>query len=285
MCLFSHPVIFMSSSFSSFALSFFLLGYRSLFRSILSDSNSKLLFTRSVSQEKTKKPYWEPLKSDQHSAPSLSKIQIEMGATFVSLHFDALASIGILLEELPKTVASLRIQIRPEARSLFCVRLCFGSRLLQPSFLRLVRTYIQEETSLRVRGLSCSRQSMQHILSACIGLDVNETKGKSQIIHQTLRSGMVYSVDGELLVYGDIHEGAQVQATGSITIMGVLSGTAHAGCNGNSNAQIFASTMEHPVLWIDSKHIENQHIVHKRGYSVASLQQNSKANKYAMGDV
>jgi septum formation inhibitor MinC len=76
-----------------------------------------------------------------------------------------------------------------------------------------------------------------------------------------------------------------VQATGSITIMGVLSGTAHAGCSGNSNAQIFASTMEQPLLWINSTHVENQQIVHKRGYSVASLQKKSQANKYTMGDV
>jgi septum site-determining protein MinC len=224
--------------------------------------------------------------SVERSPSPLGKIQIEMRPKSILLHFDADVSLSILLEDLQRVSSSLKEQIRPRARSLFHVRLCFGTRLLHPSFLRLVRIYIQEETDLCVRGLSCSKEAMKTLLSASTGMDVSETAGKSLIVHQTFRSGMMYSVDGELLIYGDVHEGAHVQASGSITVMGVLSGMAHAGASGNRKSSIFASSMEHPVLWVDSQLVSVEQITHKRGYSVATLSKmQKKTAKLVMGEI
>jgi septum site-determining protein MinC len=221
-----------------------------------------------------------------HSPSPLGKIQIEMRPKSILLHFDAHVSLSVLLEDLQRVSSALKEQIGPKARSLFVVRLCFGSRMLHPSFLRLVRTYIQNETKLQVRGLSCSKEAMKNLLSASTGLDVQETSGKSLIVHQTFRSGMMYSVEGELLIYGDVHEGAHVQATGSITVMGVLDGMAHAGSSGNRQASIFASSMENPVLWIDSELLSSDQIKHKRGYSVAALSKSQKTTaKLTMGEL
>ena len=206
------------------------------------------------------------------SQPHLSNmVQIEMRPNVVLLHFDPYASIATLLDDVLPVVETLKEQIRPQARSLFHLRLCFASRTLHPSFLRLVRTYIEQETDIKVRSIACSKDSMRCILRAATGLDIHEAEAKSQIMHQTFRAGMSYSVEGDLLVYGDVHEGAQIQATGSITVMGVLSGKAHAGCTGDKQARIFASSMNEPKLWVDSHLLQAEQMEHKRGYSVASL--------------
>ena len=223
-------------------------------------------------------------KSTQTVSPEkMRSIQVEILPNTILLHFDEFVSIGVLLSDLEQTTSSISTQIQPSSRSLFEIRLCFGERLLHPSLLRLVRSYVQEKTGVQVRGLSCSKDSMKRILSACIGLNIHESKEKSLIVHQTFRSGMMYSVDGELLIYGDVHEGAHIQATGSITIMGVLSGTAHAGASGNIKAKIFASSMEMPKLWIDTNFITEEHIQHKRGYSVVQLVTEAKNNHITMG--
>jgi|GEM_PF-4697911 len=262
----------------------FLLQTISFFRSFTgsSSASSSHRLLKQLSKEKEPVNIPSPEKTDQ---PALSNmVQIEMRPNVVLLHFDAFASIGILLDDLQSVVQALQEQIRPKARSLFHIRLCFASRIIHPSFLRLVRSYIEEETHLKVRGISCSKEAMQCILRAATGLDIHEAEAKSQIMHQTFRSGMMYSVEGELLIYGDVHEGAQVQATGSITVMGVLAGMAHAGCSGDRKARIYASSMMNPKLWIDAKLLSADAIENKRGYSVASLPINKEINSSIGGD-
>ena len=80
------------------------------------------------------------------------------------------------MSDLEQTTSSISTQIQPSSRSLFEIRLCFGERLLHPSLLRIVRSYVQEKTGVQVRGLSCSKDSMKRILSASIGLDIHESK-------------------------------------------------------------------------------------------------------------
>ena len=216
--------------------------------------------------------------------PTLSNmVQVEMRPNVVLLHFDPYASIATLLDEVLPVVETLKEQIRPQARSLFHIRLCFASRILHPSFLRLVRTYIEQETNIKIRSIACSKESMRCILRAATGLDIHEAEAKSQVMHQTFRAGMSYSVEGDLLVYGDVHEGAQIQATGSITVMGVLSGKAHAGCTGDKKARIFASSMNEPKLWVNSHRLQAEQMEHKRGYSVASLSINKKISSTGGG--
>lgn len=259
----------LSLTLPSWTVSFF--RHRLLFRSSVTKQKTTLVYNKGPSPKKQKLPRLG--RSRRMTPEEMKSIQIEMCSNAILLHFDAQVSIKTLLTDLEQVTASLCVQIRPSARSLFGIRLCFGERLLHPSFLRLVRRYIHEQTGLLVRGLSCSKDSMKQILRASIGLDIHENKEKSQIVHQTFRSGMMYSVEGELLVYGDVHEGAHIQSTGSITIMGVLSGTAHAGATGNRTSKIFASSMDTPSLWIDAQMITEKQVEHKRGYSVAQLKQ------------
>ncbi|MBQ7286747.1 MAG: hypothetical protein IJW73_03195 [Candidatus Gastranaerophilales bacterium] len=71
---------------------------------------------------------------------------------------------------------------------------------------------------------------------------VSDTKNTTYI-NQTLRSGQVLEADGNVVIIGDCHPGSEVRALGDITVWGVLSGIAHAGCKGNINAKVRALKM------------------------------------------
>ncbi len=59
-------------------------------------------------------------------------------------------------------------------------------------------------------------------------------------IKQTLRSGQSIDYDGNVVIIGDCKPGSEIIATGDINVWGVISGIAHAGANGDYNANIRA---------------------------------------------
>lgn len=63
-------------------------------------------------------------------------------------------------------------------------------------------------------------------------------------LRQTLRSGQSVSHMGHLVIVGDVNPGAEVIAEGDITVWGALRGIAHAGINGNTQAEIRALRLE-----------------------------------------
>jgi len=62
-------------------------------------------------------------------------------------------------------------------------------------------------------------------------------------IRRTLRSGQSINSDGNIVVIGDVHPGAEIVAAGDITVWGILGGIAHAGAEGNRYARIRALKM------------------------------------------
>lgn len=63
-------------------------------------------------------------------------------------------------------------------------------------------------------------------------------------LRQTLRSGQAVSHKGHLVIIGDVNPGAEVMAEGDITVWGALRGIAHAGINGNAQAEIRALRLQ-----------------------------------------
>lgn len=57
---------------------------------------------------------------------------------------------------------------------------------------------------------------------------------------QTLRSGQTVSFEGNIFIIGDVHPGSEVNATGDVTVWGILGGIVHAGSNGNTEAKVRA---------------------------------------------
>ena len=68
--------------------------------------------------------------------------------------------------------------------------------------------------------------------------------GNSDIVSmRTLRSGQKAHSDGTLLIWGDVHESAEISAAGDIIVLGRLDGVAHAGCYGDRERCIFALSL------------------------------------------
>lgn len=65
----------------------------------------------------------------------------------------------------------------------------------------------------------------------------------TRYVEGTVRSGDTVEYDGNIVVLGDVNAGAVLKAKGSIFVLGTLRGTAHAGCEGDENAYIYALCM------------------------------------------
>lgn len=63
------------------------------------------------------------------------------------------------------------------------------------------------------------------------------------VVCKNIRSGQKVVYDGTLIVFGDVNAGAELVATGHILVLGTLRGVAHAGCQGNKQAIIYATNL------------------------------------------
>ncbi|MDD4263245.1 MAG: septum site-determining protein MinC [Firmicutes bacterium] len=77
-----------------------------------------------------------------------------------------------------------------------------------------------------------------------------EDNQKLYWLERRLRSGEKLSVDGDLVLIGDVNPGAEISAIGNILVWGCLQGVAHAGQSGNENARIMALRLKATQLRI-----------------------------------
>lgn len=63
------------------------------------------------------------------------------------------------------------------------------------------------------------------------------------IVNKNLRSGQTVEHNGDVLILGDVNEGAEVVAAGNIVVMGALRGYAHAGAIGDDSSVVVAKKM------------------------------------------
>lgn len=85
------------------------------------------------------------------------------------------------------------------------------------------------------------------------GEDTRSEDGENTLlVRRTIRSGQRIWYDGNVVIIGDVNPGAEVVCTGDILVLGCLRGVAHAGCNGNVSATVFAFRLEPTQLRIAS---------------------------------
>jgi len=109
-------------------------------------------------------------------------------------------------------------------------------------------------------GLRC--QQDQHKVAEHLNLPLFNDSPKAQkskaanstpakLVKQAVRSGQqVINPEGDLVVFGNVGQGAEVLASGSIHIYGTLYGRALAGINGNTQASISCQRLESELLAI-----------------------------------
>ncbi|GAB6280802.1 MAG: septum site-determining protein MinC [Thermovirga sp.] len=90
--------------------------------------------------------------------------------------------------------------------------------------------------------------------------DAGGRKGRSHgtfhqvlLVEESLRSGRKIEHDGEVIVLGNVNDGAEVIAGGSVVVMGRLRGLAHAGLGREDDAFIVAGQFEANLVRIGSK--------------------------------
>ncbi len=81
----------------------------------------------------------------------------------------------------------------------------------------------------------------------------NYFNAKSIFVTHTLRSGQRVECEGDVVVLGDVNDGAEVIAGGSIAVMGNLRGLVHAGATGRNDVVVAANALVPKQLRISGK--------------------------------
>lgn len=75
-------------------------------------------------------------------------------------------------------------------------------------------------------------------------------EGKTKFIKKTIRGGQLVSYYGNIVIIGDINNGAEVYAGGNIIVLGTIKGQVHAGVGGNKKAIVSAFSLQPEILQI-----------------------------------
>ena len=198
-------------------------------------------------------------------------VRVVLEHSTLCLIFDPYVSTATLIEDLHLSTQFIREDLSPKARSLFHVRLCFGSRKIELSLLNQIRTYIQEQLLLSLYGIECTQDSLCNLTGQLLDIQVELPKSRQSSIHSSIRSGQSLSCEGDIIIYGDVHRGASLETTGNITVMGKVSGSLHAGKDGDRVSSIYALSFDVACVHIAGEYIPSKDFINEDRFSHVGL--------------
>ncbi|MBC1456622.1 septum site-determining protein MinC [Listeria newyorkensis] len=156
-------------------------------------------------------------------------VQIKGTKDGISIFLSDIASIVELEEGLMQHLKEQRKIVSQDQK--LSVQVHIGNRLFTEDEEQSIRTIIQENSAMEVRGFTSNVMSKQ---------DAKKWKEEEQIfsLATVVRSGQVINVPGDLLLVGDVNPGGSIRATGNIFILGNVKGIIHAGFEGDSKAVV-----------------------------------------------
>lgn len=85
--------------------------------------------------------------------------------------------------------------------------------------------------------------------------EINPEKGLSKdlVIHRNVRSGQKLRSEGSVIIWGHVHESAEILAARDIIVLGKLDGIVHAGCYGDRDSIVFALNLSPGQIRIADK--------------------------------
>lgn len=83
-----------------------------------------------------------------------------------------------------------------------------------------------------------------------IGIFNGVNEGKTKFVNKTVRSGQSVIYPGNIVIIGDINNGAEVEASGNIIVLGSIKGRVRAGLGRNRKAIIAAFLLQPEILQI-----------------------------------
>lgn len=164
----------------------------------------------------------------------LQNVTIKGTKEGIALHLNDSCSFDELKRELQtKLRESSHSQVDHQ---LITVKVQLGNRYLTEEQIEELKDIIDKNQHLIVDSIQSNVMTKD---------EVELSRQEHEIISVTgiVRSGQVLKVPGDLLLIGDVNPGGTVMAGGNIFVMGILKGIAHAGCNGNEEAVIAASSL------------------------------------------
>ncbi|WP_010630332.1 septum site-determining protein MinC [Sporolactobacillus vineae] len=161
------------------------------------------------------------------------------------LVLDDTCAFDALLEELKQKLS--QNQTRYREGPTITVKVQAGDRYLKPEQRDELTRVISSFHHLKVAAIESNVMTQK---------EFEEKRVREQLVsvNRVIRSGQVLSIQGNLLLIGDVNPGGTVTATGNIYVFGALRGIACAG-TGDSNPQavIAASIMEPTQLRIGDR--------------------------------
>lgn len=114
----------------------------------------------------------------------------------------------------------------------------------------------EEEEPVEKRNVTIKRAAANNNESGYDHVNLvsrNFFNAKSIFVTHTLRSGQRIECEGDVVILGDVNDGAEVIAGGSIAVMGSLRGLVHAGAMGRSDVVVAANALMPKQLRISGK--------------------------------
>ena len=160
-------------------------------------------------------------------------------------------SLGRLSAEVPVMAGNIGVVLDFQGRHL---SRCF--------ILRLLSEFVWPGNIRVLSWISLDGETMNDLRSmgAATGEPVPEKTGGGEktssgplILYRSLRSGQRVEHDGDILIIGHVNDGAEVVASGSISVWGRLKGIAHAGLDGGEEHTVVAGFFEAAQVRLGSK--------------------------------
>jgi septum site-determining protein MinC len=130
------------------------------------------------------------------------------------------------------------------------VVLDFGARVLSEKTICSILSEFVWPSGVSVAAWITYDASSQEILKRA-GLVTSEPTSEpgagissALVLHRSLRSGQRVEHRGDVIIAGHVNDGAEVLASGNITILGRLNGLVHAGYEGDENTTVVSRSME-----------------------------------------
>lgn len=113
------------------------------------------------------------------------------------------------------------------------------------------------------------------------------------VVTKNIRSGQDITFDGNVIIYGDVKPGSKITAAGFVLVLGRLTGTVHAGAEGDEDAWVAAMCLQPGQLRIagyitrapDEKPLEPEIARIDHGMIVVSAWKNSNINLDITGGI
>jgi Septum formation inhibitor len=120
------------------------------------------------------------------------------------------------------------------------VKVQAGNRYLQPGQREELTRVISSFHHLKVAAIDSNVMTLDEFQK-------KRVRERLVSVNKVIRSGQVLSVQGNLLLVGDVNPGGTVSATGNVYVLGALRGIACSGIENNNQRTVIAASIMEPT--------------------------------------